>query len=129
MASASVAAAPTRARCRVCARSVPWVSFWGNLGLGIYKLLVGVLGGSSALVADAMHSFADVVGSVGIVVATRVSAKEADDDYPYGRGKAEFLGAVFVYTILLFFAGGIAFHATRLMLSDDLEAPHYVTLL
>lgn len=131
MVSATVASAggPMRVQCQQCSRAVPWVSFWGNFGLGVYKLLVGVLGGSSALIADAMHSFADVVGSVGIVVATRVSAKEADEDYPYGRGKAEFLGAVFVYTILLFFAFGIVFHAVSLMTSDNLEAPHFVTLL
>jgi cation diffusion facilitator family transporter len=105
------------------------VSFWGNFGLGVYKLVVGILGGSSALVADAMHSFADVVGSVGIVLATRVSAKDADEEYPYGRGKAEFLGAVFVYVVLLFFAVGIVVHAITLMLNDDLSAPHYVTAL
>ena len=129
MASAVAAAGPTRAQCQRCSRAVPWVSFWGNFGLAIYKLLVGALGGSSALIADAMHSFADVVGSIGIVVATKVSAKEADEDYPYGRGKAEFLGAIFVYTILLFFAVGIVSHAVNLMFRDDLAAPHFVTLL
>ncbi len=125
----SVAAAPARSKCQKCARSVPWVSFWGNFALAVYKLFVGVLGGSSALIADAMHSFADVVGSVGIVIATHVSAKEPDEDYPYGRGKAEFLGAVFVYTILLFFAFGIVAHSLTLMSSDDLKAPHFATLL
>lgn len=129
--ASSVAAGhnPSRASCQRCARAVPWVSFWGNLVLAVYKLFVGVLGGSSALVADAMHSFADVVGSLGIVVATRVSAREPDEAYPYGRGKAEFLGAAFVYTVLLFFAGGISFSSIRSMLEPDLAAPHYVTLL
>lgn len=120
---------PTRSSCQKCARRVPWVSFWGNLGLAIYKLFVGMLGGSAALIADAMHSFADVVGSVGIVVATHVSAKEPDEAYPYGRGKAEFLGAVFVYTVLLFFAGGIVISSVSSMFRSDLAAPHYVTLL
>lgn len=117
------------AMCKRCARMVPWFSFWGNLGLAIYKLIVGVLGRSAALVADAMHSFADVVGSTGILVATRVSAHEPDHRFPYGRGKAEFMGAIFVYTVLLFFAAGIVFTSIRAMMSPALEAPHFVTLL
>lgn len=116
-------------RCEHCARRVPWMSFWGNLCLGIYKLMVGVLGRSAALVADAVHSFADVVGSSGIVVATRISARDPDDHYPYGRGKAEFIGAVFVYTILLFFAGGIIVGSIRAMLEKNPQPPHFFTAL
>lgn len=117
------------ARCRRCARAVPWFSFWGNLSLAIYKLIVGGLGGSAALVADAFHSFADVVGSTGILVATKISAREPDDSYPYGRGKAEFIGAVFVYTVLTFFALGIIAGAVRAIVIGTDEAPHVVTLL
>lgn len=118
----------TKAKCAACARRVPWFSFWGNFSLGVYKLAVGVFGGSTVLVADAMHSFADVLGSTSILVSTRISAINPDANYPYGRGKAEFLGAVFVYTMLLFFAGFIAYHAVQGMLSHNLEAPHGMTL-
>lgn len=119
----------SEAGCRRCAKVAPWVSLWGNFSLAVYKLVVGILGGSAALIADAVHSFADVVGSSGILVATKVSAKSPDEDFPYGRGKAEFIGAAFVYTILLFFAGGIIVASVRAMLSDELEAPHFATLL
>jgi cation diffusion facilitator family transporter len=115
--------------CRRCARAVPWLSLWGNFGLAVYKLLVGALGGSAALVADAFHSFADVVGSTGILVATKASAKEPDDRFPYGRGKAEFIGAVFVYTVLFFFGIGIIVSAVRHLLNPALAPPHFVTLL
>jgi cation diffusion facilitator family transporter len=115
--------------CRRCARGVPWVSFWGNLGLAIYKFVVGTIGGSAALVADAFHSFADVVGSTGILVATKVSSKQPTHRYPYGTGKAEFLGAVFIYTFLIFFAGGIVYHAVLRMFHPELAAPHFATLL
>jgi cation diffusion facilitator family transporter len=108
---------------------VPWFSLWGNLSLAIYKLVVGTLGGSSALIADALHSFADVVGSAGIVVATKVASRDPDSKYPYGLGKAEFIGAVFVYTLLLFFGAGIAVSAIRHMFRSDLAAPGVVTLL
>ncbi|MDH5674061.1 MAG: cation diffusion facilitator family transporter [Myxococcales bacterium] len=115
--------------CKRCSRAVPWLSLWGNLGMALYKLVVGMIGGSAALVADSMHSFADVVGSTGILVATRVSSRNPNNEFPYGMGKAEFIGAAFVYTVLLFFAGGIVYHSIVAMLGPGLEAPGFVTLL
>jgi cation diffusion facilitator family transporter len=115
------------ARCQRCARAVPWFSFWGNLGLAVYKLTVGILGRSAALVADAIHSFTDVVGSSSIVVVTKLSRKPPDARYPYGRGKAEFVGAVFVYTILLFFAVIIMVGSIRILLGHRAERPHFIT--
>jgi cation diffusion facilitator family transporter len=115
---------------KTCVRVVPWFSLWGNFGLAVYKLVVGVLGQSAALVADAMHSFADVIGSTGILVATKVSAKDPDQYFPYGRGKAEFIGAIFVYTVLLFFAGGISLSALDSIINpSQLDSPHIATLL
>jgi cation diffusion facilitator family transporter len=120
---------PERRDCARCGRVVPWFSLWGNLGIAVYKLVVGMLGQSAALVADAMHSFADVIGSSGILLATRLSSKQPDTRYPYGRGKAEFIGAAFVYTVLLFFAGGIVIGAVRAMLDANSEPPHFFTAL
>jgi len=120
---------PERAACRGCARKVPWVSLCGNLGLAIFKLIVGVLGSSAALVADSFHSFADVIGSSGIVVATRVSARKPSPRFPYGTGKAEFIGAAFVYTILLFFAAGITYSAVVSIINPAHSAPHFATVL
>lgn len=115
---------------KTCVKIVPWFSLWGNFGLAIYKLIVGLLGASAALVADAMHSFADVIGSTGILVATKVSARQPDRYFPYGRGKAEFIGAIFVYTVLLFFAGGISISALSSIINPaGLESPHVATLL
>jgi cation diffusion facilitator family transporter len=118
---------PEPTRCQRCARVAPWFSFSGNLTLAIHKLAVGLLGGSAALVADAMHSFGDVVGSTSILLATRVSARRPDPRFPYGRGKAEFIGAVFVYIVLLFFAGGIVLTSIKSIVSGHLAAPHYIT--
>ena len=117
------------AKCRRCAKRVPWASFWGNLILAIYKLIVGILGQSAALIADSIHSFTDVVGSTGILVATRISCREPDESYPYGRGKAEFVGAVFVYTILIFFSVMIMVASIRSMWSHRLGRPHFMTAL
>src|SRR5689334_4865828 len=113
--------------CRRCARIAPWYSFWGNLALAIHKLVVGILGRSTALVADAVHSFGDVLGSTSVVIATRLAGKQPDKKFPYGRGKAEFVSAVFVYVMLLLLAGGIIFSSVRSILQGDISPPHLVT--
>ncbi len=127
--AATCAANSERGPCDRCAKVVPWLSFWGNFGLAVYKLLVGTLGGSSALVADAMHSLADTVGSGGVLIATGVSSRPADAKYPYGRGKAEFISAVYVYTVLAAFSLGVIYAAILQIRSGNADAPHYLTIL
>jgi cation diffusion facilitator family transporter len=115
------------ASCLNCARIAPWYSFWGNLALAIHKLVVGLLGRSTALVADAIHSFGDVLGSTSVVISTRMAGKQPDKTFPFGRGKAEFVSAVFVYVMLLLLAGGIIFTSGRSILRGDISPPHLVT--
>ncbi|MBI4704536.1 MAG: cation transporter [Deltaproteobacteria bacterium] len=117
------------ARCLRCATRVPWVSLSGNSGLALYKMVLGILGGSSALFVDGTHSLADVVGSTGIVIASRISRRPPDEDHPYGHGKAEFVGAVVVYVILLTFSCGIVVGAAYLTVCGRVGRPHAITLL
>jgi cation diffusion facilitator family transporter len=115
-------------RCVRCARRAPWVSLVGNACLAVFKLAVGALGGSSALIVDGTHSLTDVVGSTAIIVASRVSGRPADESHPYGHGKAEFLGSAAVYSMLLVLSAGIVFGAVVVVIRGSAEAPHFLTL-
>ena len=64
-----------------------------NLGLIVLKAVVGVLGHSEALVADAVHSAADLVNSLLAFASLLVSRRPADITHPYGHGRAEALSA------------------------------------
>ncbi|MFT3684275.1 MAG: cation diffusion facilitator family transporter [Phycisphaerales bacterium] len=75
-----------------------------NLAMAVFKLLAGVVGHSYALIADAIESIADIVGSVVIWGGLHVSSKPADSDHPYGHGKAESLAAL-VVAVLIALAG------------------------
>lgn len=77
------------------------IGFVASLSLAIIKLLAGLFGNSSALVADAVESFADTLGSMLVWQALRVAAKPADDDHPYGYGKAEAIASLAVGGILV----------------------------
>lgn len=77
------------------------IGFVASLLLSMVKLAAGVLGRSSALVADAVESFADTLGSMLVWQALRVASKPADEDHPYGYGKAEALASLGVGAMLV----------------------------
>ncbi|GAB4284476.1 MAG: cation diffusion facilitator family transporter [Deferrisomatales bacterium] len=116
-------------RCVECGNRVPWISFWGNIAATVYKVTVGVLGGSSALVADGLHSFTDVIGTSAILVSRGVAGRPADDTHPYGHGKVEFMGSAFIYTVLFFLSISIFAGGVLMILEGDTDSPKLVTVL
>jgi cation diffusion facilitator family transporter len=72
-----------------------------NLLLGVAKFLAGIFGHSHALIADAIESFADIFNSLVMWRGIAVAAVPADEDHPYGHGKAESLAAAFGAIMLL----------------------------
>jgi hypothetical protein len=67
-----------------------------NILLATAKAVAGVLGHSFALIADAAESLTDVVGSLVILGGLAYSLRPADENHPYGHGKAEPLAAALV---------------------------------
>ena len=72
-----------------------------NVLLGAAKFLAGIFGHSHALIADATESFADIFNSLIMWRGITVAAVPADEDHPYGHGKAEPLAAAFGAFMLL----------------------------
>ena len=62
-----------------------------NAGLAATKFVAGIVGNSYALVADAAESAADILSSLVVWGGLRVAAREPDEAYPFGYGKAESL--------------------------------------
>ncbi len=86
-----------------------------NIVLAAAKLTAGILGNSYALIADAVESLADVFSSIVVWRGVVVAAEPADENHPYGHGKAEPIAAAIVSTILLAAAVGISVQAVREM--------------
>jgi cation diffusion facilitator family transporter len=82
-----------------------------NALLSAAKLAAGILGHSQALIADAVESFADVFSSLIVWRGVVVAAAPADEDHPYGHGKAEPLAAAVVSAMLLLAAILITVHS------------------
>ncbi len=99
-----------------------------NVGLVALKLVAGVAGRSHALVADAVESSLDVVSSLVVWAGLRITARPADEDYPYGYGKAEALATGVVAMLLVGASAMIATAAIRDIGSPQ-DAPAPFTLV
>lgn len=76
-----------------------------NLLLVVFKFVAGLLGSSSAMIADAVHSLSDFVTDIVVIVFVNISGKPEDEDHRYGHGKYETLATVII--ALALFAVGV----------------------
>jgi cation diffusion facilitator family transporter len=89
-------------------KNICWQAFWTNIGLAVFKILVGFLeqtagtmGFSQLLIIDGLTSAA-VAMSISIILFGRYMSQPQtfDEEYPYGKGKAQYIGSLLVGTIL-----------------------------
>src|SRR3954469_14868559 len=99
-----------------------------NAVLATVKMLAGIFGHSHALVADAVESLADVFSSIVVWRGVVLASEPADEDHPYGHGKAEPISAAPVSTMLIVAAGWIAFSALSAVAHPH-KAPEPYTLV
>lgn len=78
-----------------------WIGIAVNVLLTIIKGVIGLQSHSKALIADAVHSASDIVGSLAVYVGLRAAKQPPDEEHPYGHGKAESVAAIIVAVILL----------------------------
>lgn len=69
--------------------------------LAALKGIVGFYSGSTALIADAVHTSLDIFTSLAVWVGLRLSLKDSGEKFPYGYYKAENLIALFVSVLIL----------------------------
>lgn len=91
-----------------------------NVALAMAKLVAGVVGNSYALVADAIESSTDMLGSLVVWSGLRIARRDPDEVYPFGYGRAEAVAAATVAVMMLGAAVGIAVEAVR-----EIRTPHH----
>ena len=87
-------------------RKTVLVALGANAGIGAVKFAAGLLGGSSAMLAEAAHSVADTTNQVFLLASLSFSEREADEQHPFGYGKERFLWS-FMAAIFIFVAGAL----------------------
>ncbi len=94
-------------------------SMLGNIVLAVIKFVAGIFGNSFALIADGIESVVDVFASILVLFGIKYSARPADDNHPYGHGKAEPLITFLVVGFLIVSAATIAWQSIL-----NIQTPH-----
>lgn len=101
--------------------------------LSALKILTGIVGRSSAILADGIHSISDTVTDALVYAMVRLSGKGVDDRYRYGRGKYETLAAFLISIILVVVAVGLLTEGAKdvwaALKGETLERPHNIALI
>ena len=104
----------------------------GNAALLTFKFIAGILGNSSAMIADAIHSLSDFVTDILVLVFVSISAKPQDQSHDYGHGKFETIASFLIGLALVAAATGIIVSGvmkfTAWLNGEELEAPRWIAL-
>lgn len=99
-----------------------------NIGLATIKFLGWIFGNSYALIADAIESTTDIIGSWIVYLWVRYAQKPADHDHPYGHGKTEPMAWLAVSILLIFAVIEIATGSIARIRNPETGIPEMWTL-
>lgn len=105
-----------------------------NLILVLLKFTAGILGRSSAMIADAVHSLSDFATDVVVLVFVRISSKPRDANHGYGHGKFETLATVIIGATLFLVGVKLMFNGADKIIgyyfrNEELTSPGMIALI
>ena len=109
------------------------VGMTSDVCLSAMKIVTGIFGHSSAILADGIYSIGDMVTDGLVYAMVRLSGKGVDERYRYGRGKYETLAAFLISIILVIVALGLMSEGAQdvwaAIQGETLERPHNIALV
>src|SRR5689334_22102262 len=82
------------------------IALGANVSIAVVKLAAGLVGGSTAMLAEGAHSVADTTNQLFLLGSLRFSERRPDDQHPFGYGKERFVWT-FMAAIFIFVAGSL----------------------
>ena len=105
-------------------------ALFGNMALAAVKIGAGIAGGSLAVIGDGIDSSVDVMIAIMSLIVARIISRPADEDHPWGHGRAETI-ATALLSFMLFFAGAqlIFNSAQNIIMGGEREVPSLSALI
>lgn len=100
-----------------------------NILLAGFKLIVGLLANSIAIVIDAVNNASDVLSSVITVIGTKIAGRPADKLHPFGHGRFEYMSAAIISAIILYAGVTALIEAVRKIITPSEPEYSNATLL
>ena len=106
-----------------------WIAIVGNAILSVLKIVIGLISGSIAVVADGIDSASDIVTSLITLITAHIISRPPDPKYAYGYGKADTV-ATKALAFIIFFAGAqLAFSsADKLIYPVERDMPNSIAV-
>ena len=116
-------------RKRKIANKSTWVSVVVNFFLVLFQIIVGFFSKSSALIADGLHTLADMLSDLVVLITSSKSLNPPDDDHNYGHQRYENAVSLFLGVVLLGVGLAMIWAAARKLEQPSLIAPvHKIAL-
>ncbi len=103
-----------------------------NIFLSAFKFFAGIIGNSSAMISDAVHSASDVFSTIIVMIGIKISTKKPDKTHPYGHDRLECVAAILLATVLFITGCGIGIEAVKDLISTkeiNLPIPGVLSLI
>jgi cation diffusion facilitator family transporter len=110
------------------AKKVSAISFSANVLLAIFKVIAGVFGHSTAVIADASESLTDAISSSIVWISIHVANKPSDFEHPYGHHRIETVSSLIVGIIIFLVGLLIVISSARHVISGEVEIPTNIAL-
>ena len=108
---------------------ITWISVIINIGLGVFKCILGFVAHSSALIGDGLHSLLDLTTDIAALIGLKMSAKPQDEDHLYGHHKFASLTALFIAGTLIFFCLSLAYGSIKDLFLGGGDIPTWPALV
>lgn len=115
-------------KCEKCGERIGFIGIGTNIIMMIVKLLVGVTSGSSACIADGLHSGSNIITAFAILVSQKFTKKTGNEQFPLGFGKVEFVTAGFTSLLIITAAVSLISVSIDKLLREPAQPPHISAL-
>lgn len=99
-----------------------------NILISGVKFAVAIIGGSISILADAFNNLSDAATSVIMLAGFRVAAKPADEEHPFGHGRAEYLAGLFIAAAMITVGGKLLWESVQKIIHPEEMVADYMTL-
>lgn len=100
-----------------------------NLLLSGVKLTIGLMSGAISIVADAFNNLSDCATSAIMLAGFRIAAKPADEEHPFGHGRAEYLAGLFIAAAMILVGGKLLYSSVEKIITPENLTADGITLL
>lgn len=88
-----------------------------NIILSVFKIFVGVISSSVAMISDGVHSASDVFSTVIVIIGVSIAGKKSDNNHPYGHERFESIASIVLCVILGLTGLGIGYNGLKIVIN------------